>query len=81
MSNFLIVLHSQLLRGNVAEKQPQCDKRNLKEAKRKKMLSRFLLSSKHSTRFFMLTQLQKKKKKKSHTYMNFKLCLTAFLLR
>lgn len=41
MSNFLIVLHSQLLRGNVAEKQPLCDKRNLKEAKKKKMLSRF----------------------------------------
>lgn len=31
MSNFLIVSHSQLLRGNVAERRPRCDKGNLKE--------------------------------------------------
>ena len=29
MSNFLIVSHSQLLRGNVALRQPQCDKGNV----------------------------------------------------
>lgn len=29
MSNFLIVSHSQLLRGNVALRHPQCDKGNL----------------------------------------------------
>lgn len=70
MSNFLIVLHSQLLMGNVAERQPQCDRRTLMETKKCYLGLCFPQNIPHDFTCMPAT--------KSHTYMTFMLRLTTF---
>lgn len=70
MSNFLVVSLSQLLRGNVAERQLQCDTRHLKETINVINKMRFSPNTPHEFACIPTT--------KGVTHTNFTLCLITF---